>query len=57
MGLELYEINEEIKTLKSHKKVRDLSNYIIDVLKERMTKFEWDKTVDEAVRRKKEEEV
>ena len=47
----------EIGELRDHKKkCRDLANYILDVVREEKTSYQWKLLVDEAVRRKKKEE-
>jgi len=59
IGAEIQELAIRIRLMKTKKKAkgRDLTHYIVDVLKEKMTSFEWKIAVDEAVRRHDEDEL
>lgn len=57
LGQELQELNQRIRVMKSRKKKGNLKDYIINILKENMTKYEWKLTVDIAVKRQNEDEI
>ena len=53
LRLERFELRKQLRVLKAQRKVnnrldRDLNQYIIDVLKKRMGKFQWSLVVKEA---------
>lgn len=52
LGQEIAHTNQRINEIRPCRRARDLSNYIVDILKPRMTKSEWQRVVDEAYRLK-----
>jgi uncharacterized protein YxjI len=56
IGKEMVAIQNQITELRPRHKVRGLQEYIVDVLKERYTKYQWEQIIEEAERRKKQRE-
>lgn len=55
IGKELHNLNNKLKEVKDSIRARpqDLHHYIIEILKERMTTFQWKLIVDQAIERQK----
>jgi len=47
IGKEIHSLNLEINSLKDHTS-RDITHYIVDVVRDQMTRFQWDRVVAEA---------
>lgn len=52
VGIQISKINRQINKLRTAPRYRDVHRYIVDIVKERYTGFEWKRLVDEAVKRK-----
>ncbi len=53
LGQEKHEINIQINKLRPKKRTPGIERYVIDILRERLSKFEFDKLFSEAARRMK----